>query len=94
MISMEVRNMNKQHIMNVVKRYIHSLAEMMQEDIAQARQEWTEAGCPSDNQWSIDLTIDSIVADYRRDMYGYINRVVEAYDLTEAQAAELEKEVA
>ena len=85
--------MNKQHIMNVAKYYIHSIMELMQEDIAQARQEWTAAGCPSDNQWSIDLTVDSIVADYRRDMYGYINHVVEAYDLTEAQAAELEMEV-
>lgn len=85
--------MNKQHITNVAKRYLVSLAELMQEDIEQARQEWFDADCPSDNNWAIDLTVDSIVADYRRDMYGYINRVVEAYDLSEAQAAELESEV-
>ena len=85
--------MNKQHIVNVAKRYLVSFAELMQEDIAQARADWTEAGCPSDSEWSIDLTVDSIVADYRRDMYGYINRVVEAYDLSPEHAAELEREV-
>lgn len=85
--------MNKQHIMNVAKQYIHSIMELMQEDIAQARQEWTEAGCPSDNQWSIDLTVDSIVADYRRDMERYVNQAVEAYDLSPEQAAELERDV-
>ena len=85
--------MNKQHITNVAKRYLVSLAELMQEDIEQARQGWFDADCPSDNNWAIDLTVDSIVADYRRDMYGYINRVVEAYGLSEAQAAELESEV-
>lgn len=83
----------KKNIVEAAKRYIRSIMELMQEDIAQARQEWAEAGCPSDNVWSIDLTVDSIVADYRRDMYGYINRAVEAYDLTDAQVAELEKKV-
>lgn len=85
--------MNKQAIVNQAKIYLLSLAELMQEDIEQARQEWFDAGCPSDNVWSIDLTVDSIVADYRRDMYGYINRAVEAYDLSPEQAAELESEV-
>lgn len=85
--------MANNHIMNVAKRYLVSLAELMQEDIAQAEQTWFAAGCPSDAQWSIDLTVDGIVADYRQDMHGYINRVVEAYDLTEEQAAELEKAV-
>lgn len=85
--------MNKQYVMNVAKQYIHSIMELMQEDIEQARQEWFGAGCPADSEWSIDLTIDGIVADYRQDMHGYINRVVEAYDLTEAQADELEMEV-
>lgn len=85
--------MYKNHIVNVAKSYLVSLAELMQEDIEQARAEWTEAGCPSDNQWSIDLTIDSIVTDYRRDMERYINNVVAAYDLSEAQATELESEV-
>lgn len=85
--------MNKQSIVNAAKVYLLSLAELMQEDIAQARQEWFNAGCPADCEWSIDLTVDSIVADYRRDMYGYINRAVEAYDLSPEQAAELESEV-
>lgn len=85
--------MNKQHIVNVAKRYLVSLAELMQEDIAQARQDWTNAGCPSDGEWSIDLTVDSIIADYRRDMERYIANAVEAYDLTAEQANELEKVV-
>lgn len=54
--------MNKQAIVNQAKIYLLSLAELMQEDIEQARQEWFDAGCPSDNVWSIDLTVDSIVA--------------------------------
>lgn len=85
--------MNKQSIVNAAKVYLLSLGELMQEDIEQARQEWFNAGCPADCKWSIDLTVDSIVADYRRDMYGYINRAVEAYNLSPEQAAELEKEV-
>lgn len=85
--------MKKKNVMESAKRYIRSLAELMQEDIAQARADWTAAGCPSDSEWSIDLMVDSIVADYRRDMYGYINRAVEAYNLTAEQAAELEMEV-
>ena len=85
--------MNKQAIVNQAKIYLLSLAELMQEDIEQARQEWFGAGCPSDSNWAIDLTVDSIVADYRRDMYGYINHVIEAYDLSEEQATELEKAV-
>lgn len=85
--------MNKQAIVNQAKVYLLSLAELMQEDIEQARQEWFDAGCPADCEWSIDSTVDSIVADYRRDMYGYINRAVEAYNLTAEQAAELEMEV-
>lgn len=84
---------NNNNIVESAKRYIRSLVELMQEDIEQARSEWTAAGCPSDAEWSIDLTVDSIVADYRRDMERYINRAVEAYDLSPEQAAELESEV-
>lgn len=83
----------KKNIVEAAKRYIRSIMELMREDIAQARQEWAEAGCPSDNVWSIDLTVDSIVADYRRDMERYVAHAVEAYDLTAEQAAELESEV-
>lgn len=85
--------MKKNEIMEAAKRYIRSIMELLDEDIQQARKEWTDAGCPADNVWSIDLTVDSIVADYRRDMERYIANAVEAYDLTEEQAAELEKEV-
>lgn len=85
--------MNKQAIVNQAKIYLLSLAELMQEDIQQAEQTWFAAGCPSDSQWSIDLTIDSIVADYRRDMERYVAHAVEAYGLTDEQAAELESEV-
>lgn len=85
--------MSNAHIVNVAKFYLLSLAELMQEDIQQALKEWTDAGCPSNGEWSIDLTIDSIVADYRRDMERYVAHVVEAYDLSPEQAAELEREV-
>ena len=85
--------MKKNDIMNTAKQYLATLAELMQEDIAQARQEWTDADCPSDAEWSIDLTVDSIIDDYRRDMERYIANAVEAYNLTAEQADELEKAV-
>lgn len=40
--------MNKQNIVNAAKAYLLKLAELMQEDIEHARQEWFDAGCPAD----------------------------------------------